>query len=160
MYGMALFLLSEAMLFFPFFWAFFHTSLSPSYAIGMIWPPLGIEVLNPSMLPLVNTVVLLTSGVSLVSAHRAIVGGDYSVVINGLFITIILGIFFSWLQFIEYGLTGYTISDSTFGSTFFMLTGLHGFHVLVGTMLLMVTYLRACYNHFSTGHHVLFNAAA
>jgi heme/copper-type cytochrome/quinol oxidase subunit 3 len=95
MYGMALFLLSEAMLFFPFFWAFFHTSLSPSYAIGMVWPPVGIEVLNPSMLPLVNTIVLLTSGVSLVSAHRAIVGGNYGVVINGLYITIMLGIFFS-----------------------------------------------------------------
>jgi len=160
MYGMALFLLSEAMLFFPFFWAFFHTSLSPSYAIGMVWPPVGIEILDPSMLPLVNTVVLLTSGVSLVSAHRAIVGGNYGVVVNGLYVTIMLGIFFSWLQFIEYGLTGYTISDSTFGSIFFMLTGLHGFHVLVGTMLLMITYLRACFNTFSTGHHVLFNAAA
>lgn len=162
-YGMLLFLASEAMLFFPFFWAFFHASLSPSVAVGGVWPPEGIrfeETLDPFMLPLVNTIVLLTSGVALVAAHRAIVAGYKSIVVNGLFIAISLGILFSWLQYLEYGLTKYTITDGLFGSTFFMLTGLHGFHVIVGTCLLLISYWRAVQNHFSRQHHALFEFSA
>lgn len=97
-YGMLLFLASEAMLFFPFFWAFFHASLSPSVMVGGIWPPEGIrfeETLDAFMLPLVNTIVLLTSGVALVAAHRAILGGTRSIVLNGLYIAVSLGILFS-----------------------------------------------------------------
>lgn len=163
MYGMLLFLVSEAMLFFPFFWAFFHGALSPAVAIGGVWPPVGIkdlEVLDPFMLPLVNTVVLLSSGVALVSAHRAIVSGHKSVVLNMLYLAISLGIFFSWLQFIEYGLTKFTISDGLYGSVFFMLTGLHGFHVIVGTTLLLIAYWRVGANTFSTHHHIGFETAA
>jgi heme/copper-type cytochrome/quinol oxidase subunit 3 len=162
-YGMLLFLASEAMLFFPFFWAFFHASLSPSVAVGGIWPPEGIrveETLDAFMLPLVNTVVLLTSGVALVAAHRAIIAGCRPVVLNGLYIAISLGILFSWLQYLEYGLTKYTIGDGLYGSTFFMLTGLHGFHVIVGTCLLLIAYWRAVQNHFSRQHHALFEFAA
>jgi heme/copper-type cytochrome/quinol oxidase subunit 3 len=162
-YGMLLFLASEAMLFFPFFWAFFHASLSPSIAVGAVWPPEGIriaETLDPFMLPLVNTVVLLTSGVALVAAHRAIVAGYRPIVLNGLYIAISLGILFSWLQYLEYGLTKYTITDGLFGSTFFMLTGLHGFHVIVGTCLLLISYWRAAQNHFSRQHHALFEFSA
>lgn len=161
--GMILFLASEAMLFFPFFWAFFHASLSPAITVGGVWPPEGIrfeETLDPFMLPLVNTVVLLTSGVALVAAHRAILAGYKAIVINGLYIAISLGILFSWLQYIEYGLTKYTITDGLFGSTFFMLTGLHGFHVIVGTILLLIAYWRAIQNHFSKQHHALFEFAA
>jgi len=162
-YGMLLFLASEAMLFFPFFWAFFHASLSPAVTIGGIWPPEGIrleETLDAFMLPLVNTVVLLTSGVALVAAHRAILAGCRPVVLNGLYIAISLGILFSWLQYLEYGLAHYTINDGLYGSTFFMLTGLHGFHVLVGTCLLLIAYWRAVQNHFSRQHHALFEFAA
>lgn len=162
-YGMLLFLTSEAMLFFPFFWAFFHFSLSPAVAIGAVWPPEGIrleETLDAFMLPLVNTVVLLTSGVALVAAHRAIIAGYKPLVLNGLYTAISLGILFSWLQYLEYGLTKYTINDSVFGSTFFMLTGLHGFHVIVGTCLLLITYWRVTQNHFSKQHHILFEFAA
>jgi cytochrome c oxidase subunit 3 len=113
------------------------------------------------MLPLANTIILLTSGVTLVAAHRAIVVKGYNaVLINGLFVTILLGILFSWLQYIEYGLTTYTINDTTYGSAFFMLTGLHGFHVIVGTCLLLVSYFRAVHNQFSTGHHIFFECAA
>jgi heme/copper-type cytochrome/quinol oxidase subunit 3 len=92
------------------------------------------------MLPLVNTVVLLTSGVALVAAHRAIICGYKPQVVNGLYVAISLGILFSWLQFLEYGIAKYTITDGAFGSTFYMLTGLHGFHVIVGTVLLSITY--------------------
>jgi heme/copper-type cytochrome/quinol oxidase subunit 3 len=162
-YGMLLFLASEAMLFFPFFWAFFHASLSPAVTIGGVWPPEGIrleETLDAFMLPLVNTVVLLTSGVALVAAHRAIIAGCRPIVLNGLYIAISLGILFSWLQYLEYGLTKYTIGDGLYGSTFFMLTGLHGFHVIVGTCLLLIAYWRAVQGHFSRQHHALFEFAA
>jgi len=163
MYGMLLFLVSEAMLFFPFFWAFFHGALSPAISIGGVWPPIGIkdvEVLDAFMLPLVNTIVLLSSGVALVSAHRGIVSGHKSVVLNMLYLAISLGIFFSWLQFIEYGLTQFSISDGLYGSVFFMLTGLHGFHVIVGTTLLLISYWRVISNTFSTNHHIGFETAA
>jgi len=162
-YGILLFLASEAMLFFPFFWAFFHASLSPAITIGGIWPPEGIrleETLDAFILPLVNTVVLLTSGVALVAAHRAIIAGCRPVVLNGLYIAISLGILFSWMQYLEYGLTRYTINDGLYGSTFFILTGLHGFHVIVGTCLLLIAYWRAVQNHFSRQHHALFEFAA
>jgi heme/copper-type cytochrome/quinol oxidase subunit 3 len=162
-YGMFLFLASEAMLFFPFFWAFFHASFSPAITIGNIWPPEGIrfeETLDAFMLPLVNTVVLLTSGVALVVSHRAIIAGCKPLVLNGLFSAISLGILFSWLQYLEYGLTKYTLTDGLFGSTFFMLTGLHGFHVIVGTCLLLISYWRASKNHFSQQHHALFEFSA
>lgn len=162
-YGMLLFLVSEAMLFFPFFWSFFHGALSPSVAIGGVWPPVGIkdiEVLDPFMLPLVNTIVLLCSGVAIVGAHRAIISGYRSIVVNMMYLAISFGIFFSWLQFLEYGLTKFTINDSLYGSSFFMLTGLHGFHVIVGTTLLVISYVRAANYDFSTGHHIGFETAA
>jgi len=92
------------------------------------------------MLPLVNTVVLLSSGVALVAAHRSIVLGNKPFTVNMMYLAITFGIFFSWLQFLEYGLTKYTINDGLFGSVLFMLTGLHGFHVLVGTTLLLISY--------------------
>jgi heme/copper-type cytochrome/quinol oxidase subunit 3 len=162
-YGMLLFLISEAMLFFPFFWAFFHGSLSPSIALGAIWPPVGIkglETLDPFMLPLVNTLVLLCSGIAIVGAHRAIIYGHKSIVINMMYLAISFGIFFSWLQFLEYGLTKFTINDGLYGSVFFMLTGLHGFHVIVGTTLLLISYWRIAINNFSTKHHIGFETAA
>ena len=161
-YGMVLFLMSEAMLFFPFFWAFFHASLIPSVTVGGIWPPIGIqsETLDAFMLPLANTIILLTSGVTLVLAHRAMIEGIKSIILNGLYISITLGILFSWLQYLEYGLTKYTITDGLFGSTFFMLTGLHGFHVIVGTCLLLASYWRALQNHFSKQYHILFEYSA
>jgi cytochrome c oxidase subunit 3 len=162
--GMLLFLASEAMLFFPFFWSFFHASLSPAITVGNVWPPEGInldETLDPFMLPLVNTLVLLTSGVALVAAHRALFTNKYrSVMMNGLFTAIILGVLFSWLQFLEYGLTKYTITDGLFGSTFFMLTGLHGFHVIVGTCLLIITYWRVVNKLFTNEAFVFFECAA
>lgn len=162
-YGMLLFLLSEAMLFFPFSWAFFHGSLSPSISLGAIWPPVGIkyiETLNPTMLPLVNTIVSLSSGIALIAAHRAIIFGHKKYTLNMMYLAISFGIFFSWLQFIEYGLTKYTINDGLFGSVSFMLTGLHGFHVVVGTCLLLISYWRIATDQFSTKHHIGFETAA
>lgn len=92
------------------------------------------------MLPLVNTLVLLCSGAAVVGAHRGLIFGQKSSVVNMLYLAVSFGIFFSWLQFIEYGLTKFTINDSIYGSVFFLLTGLHGFHVIVGTSLLLIVY--------------------
>jgi len=165
-YGMLLFLLSEAMLSFPFSWAFFHGSLAPTIAIGGIWPPIGIkdlEVLNPFMLPLVNTVVLLCPGIAVVAAHRAVLAGYKTIIANAMYIAISFGILFSWLQFLEYGLTKFTINDGLYGSVFFMLTGLHGFHVIVGTSLLAISYWRNAVqgqHGFSSHHHTGFELSA
>jgi len=158
--GMIIFLLSELMLFFPFFWAFFHGSLSPAVSIGAVWPPVGLQVLDPFMLPFVNTVVLLSSGVATVAAHRSIVAGYHQVAANAVFLAVIFGLFFSWLQFLEYGLATYTINDGLFCSVFYMLTGPHGFHVIVCSILLVIAYCRLINKNFSQEHHVGFEVAA
>ena len=126
--GMCLFIVSEIMFFFSFFWGFFHCSLSPAIGIGFIWPPVGIETLDPWGLPLWNTVILLSSGVTITSAHRAIISGERSSTTNGLIATIIYGLIFTVVQAYEYNVAPFSINDGIFGSLFFMLTGFHGFH--------------------------------
>ena len=129
--GMALFIVSEVMFFFSFFWAFFHCTLSPSVGIGCVWPPEGISTLDPWGLPLWNTVILLSSGVTLTCAHKAILAGERSTTTNGLFATIIYGTIFTFIQAYEYNVAPFSINDGIFGSLFFMLTGFHGFHGLI-----------------------------
>ena len=162
--GMILFIVSEIMFFFAFFWAFFHCSLAPSIAIGCIWPPEGIEVLNPWGLPLLNTVILLSSGVSITWAHRAlIIGGSKKArqdVITALSITIAFGVIFTLCQLYEYASAPFSINDGIYGSIFYMATGFHGFHVLIGTIFLIVTLVRQIFYHFTATHHVGFEAAA
>lgn len=162
--GMILFIVSEIMFFFAFFWAFFHASLAPSIAIGCIWPPEGIEVLNPWGLPLLNTVILLSSGVSITWAHRAlIIPGSKKArrdVIIALIITVSFGIVFTLCQLYEYASASFSINDGIYGSVFYMATGFHGFHVLIGTILLIVTLFRQIFYHFTATHHVGFEAAA
>ena len=159
-YGMMFFILSEVMFFFAFFWAFFHASMAPTPEIGGMWPPAGIEVLNPWEVPLLNTVVLLTSGATCTWAHHAIIEGNRAHAIYGLALTIGLGFFFTALQAMEYVDAGFRISDGVYGSTFFMATGFHGFHVMVGTLFLCVCLLRQIKGHFTRGHHFGFEAAA
>jgi cytochrome c oxidase subunit 3 len=159
-YGMLLFIVSEVMFFLAFFWAFFHSSILPSIEIGGVWPPAGIDVLNAFDVPLVNTVVLLTSGATCTWAHHSIVAGDKNGSVNGLLLTVALGVFFTALQGMEYIDAGFTIADGVYGSTFFLATGFHGFHVLIGTTFLLVCLFRQLKNHFSTTHHFGFEAAA
>jgi len=159
-YGMIRFIVSEVMFFFAFFWAFFWSALSPTPDIGSVWPPQGIEVLSAWEVPLLNTAILLSSGVSVTWAHHAIIAGQRDSAIQALIITVALAVLFTALQAFEYVNAGFTISDSVFGSTFYMATGFHGFHVFIGTCFLTVCLVRLVYNHFTQQHHFGFEAAA
>nr|YP_005089066.1 cytochrome c oxidase subunit III [Liriomyza bryoniae]AEO51702.1 cytochrome c oxidase subunit III [Liriomyza bryoniae] len=159
-WGMILFIVSEILFFVSFFWAFFHSSLSPSIEIGMQWPPMGINPFNPFQIPLLNTAILLTSGVTVTWAHHALMENNHTQTFQGLFFTVLLGIYFSILQAYEYIEAPFTIADSIYGSTFFMATGFHGFHVLIGTTFLLICLIRHSNNHFSKNHHFGFEAAA
>nr|YP_009113896.1 cytochrome c oxidase subunit III [Gastrocopta cristata]AGC52861.1 cytochrome c oxidase subunit III [Gastrocopta cristata] len=158
--GVMLFILSEVCFFFAFFWAYFHSSLAPSVEIGSVWPPVGITTLSAFQVPLLNTSVLLLSGVSVTWAHHAIEEGKYNSAISGLLLTTLLGLYFLFLQFGEYKETSFSIADSVYGSTFFMATGFHGLHVAVGATFLFVCLIRMILYHFNTTHHVGFLAAA
>ncbi len=141
--GMVLFIVSEIMFFFAFFWSYFHFSLNPSYIIGCIWPPLGQQELNILGLPLVNTILLLSSGFTITCSHFFLVSRkDVNAIIN-LFFTIILGIIFLRTQFIEYkyGIQ-FTWNGDLYGSVFFLTTGFHGLHVTLGTISLIFNLVR------------------
>nr|YP_010936420.1 cytochrome c oxidase subunit III [Curculio bimaculatus]WKW54873.1 cytochrome c oxidase subunit 3 [Curculio bimaculatus] len=158
--GMMLFITSEVFFFIAFFWAFFHASLSPSIELGMNWPPKGILTFNPLEIPLLNTLILLSSGLSITWTHHSIMENNYKQSLQSLTLTIFLGFYFSLLQMYEYKEASFTISDSVFGSTFFMTTGLHGIHVIIGSSFLLVCLIRLYNNHFSSMHHFGFEAAA
>jgi len=159
-YGMILFIVSEIMFFMAFFWAFFHSSLAPTVEIGAIWPPKGIQVLNPWEVPFLNTIILLSSGAAVTWAHHAILAGYRQQAIYALSVTILLAIVFTGFQVMEYIEAPFTISDSVYGSSFFLATGFHGFHVFVGTIFLAVCTIRLFKFHFTKNHHFGFEAAA
>nr|YP_009093682.1 cytochrome c oxidase subunit III [Mictyris longicarpus]CEG06219.1 cytochrome c oxidase subunit 3 [Mictyris longicarpus] len=162
-WGMILFIVSEVLFFFSFFWAFFHSSLSPTVEMGMYWPPLGVQPFNPFQIPLLNTIILLSSGATVTWAHHAIMETNHTQAIQSLgltSLTIILGFYFTLLQAYEYVEASFTIADSVFGSTFFVATGFHGLHVIIGTTFLSVCFLRLYNCHFSAKHHLGFEAAA
>lgn len=159
-YGVLLFIISEVMFFVAFFWAFFHSSLAPTVEIGCVWPPKGIEVLNPWEIPFLNTVILLSSGASVTWAHHAILAGNRQQALISLAITILLAFIFTGFQAFEYLEAPFTISDGIYGSTFYMSTGFHGFHVFVGTVFLTVCFFRYMKGHFTKQHHFGFEAAA
>nr|YP_005351146.1 cytochrome c oxidase subunit III [Fissurella volcano]AFB78096.1 cytochrome c oxidase subunit III [Fissurella volcano] len=159
-WGMALFIVSEVCFFFAFFWAFFHSSLAPSLELGSCWPPVGVCPLNPAEVPLLNTAVLLASGVTVTWGHHGLMGGDEKASVDGLFLTVCLGVYFTFLQAGEYMDVSFAISDSVYGSTFFVATGFHGLHVLIGTAFLGVCLYRVISGEFSPAHHFGFEAAA
>lgn len=159
-FGMLLFIVSEIMFFFAFFWAFFHSSLAPTVEIGGVWPPKGIAVLDPWLIPFLNTIILLSSGAAVTWAHHAILLGKRQQGIIGVFITVVLASIFTAFQGYEYAEAPFTISDGIYGSTFYLATGFHGFHVFVGTLFLLVCLVRLISNHFTQQHHFGFEAAA
>jgi heme/copper-type cytochrome/quinol oxidase subunit 3 len=158
--GMILFIASEVMFFFGFFWAFFHAALVPVQEIGCVWPPQGIEVFNPWEIPLLNTVILVTSGATCTWAHHAIIAGDRRDAILGLILTLVLAVIFTGFQGYEYSHASFTISDGIYGSCFYMATGFHGFHVCIGTLFLTVCLVRLIQHHFTREHHFGFEAAS
>ena len=158
--GMVLFIISEIMFFFSFFWGFFHSSLAPAIELGSVWPPVGINVFNPWTVPFLNTLILLLSGVTCTWAHHNIVEGEHLKAKNDLIITILLAISFTALQVVEYKEATFNISDSVYGSSFFMATGFHGFHVIIGTCFITVCLIRLVRYQFSSIHHFGFEAAA
>lgn len=159
-WGIILFIISEIFFFISFFWSFFHRSLSPNIELGINWPPIGIIPFNPFQIPLLNTVILLTSGISVTWAHHSLIENNHSQTKIRLLITIILGIYFTILQAYEYVEASFCIADSVYGSSFFIATGFHGIHVLIGTTFLLVCWLRHLSFHFSSSHHFGFEAAA
>ena len=158
--GMVLFIVSEVMFFFAFFWAFFHSSLVPSPSIGGVWPPTSILPIESVGIPLTNTFLLLSSGATVTWAHHAIISRFKKQAVVSLLLTIILAIVFTTLQVLEYCEAAFTISDSVFGSCFYMATGFHGFHVFIGTVCLLVSLIRLVLNHFTETHHFGFESAA
>jgi cytochrome c oxidase subunit 3 len=152
--GMCLFIISEIMFFFSFFWAFFHCSLSPAIGIGCIWPPIGIVSLDPWGLPLWNTTILLSSGVTVTVAHRAVFTGDYNTAVYSLTATLFYAILFTTVQLFEYNTAPFFLNDGIFGSLFYMLTGFHGIHVVVGTLFLIVCHYRLVTYKFTIRQHL------
>lgn len=140
--GFILFVLSEVMLFFGFFWAFFHVAVTPSIACGMQWPPVGIISISPETIPFINTLLLLYSGFWLVVAHRALLNNNKRLATLSLWVTVLLATIFLELQLLEYKTAPFALFNGVFGSVFFMLTGLHGLHVFLGTVCLFVALFR------------------
>ena len=167
-FGMALFIASEVMFFAAWFWAFFDASLFSGEAIqearvaftGGTWPPEGVEVFDAFHLPLVNTIILLSSGATATWAHHGLREGNASQLRLGLIFTIILGISFTAIQAYEYSHAAFGFTDGIYSSTFYMATGFHGAHVIIGTIFLTVCLGRALANHFKPDHHFGFEAAA
>ena len=167
-YGMILFIASEVMFFVAWFWAFFSSALFPAAAlsVGGVWPPEHMHVLDPFGWPLLNTLILLCSGCTVTWAHHALIHGNRSGLIKGLWCTIALGLLFTSIQAYEYAHAPFLFVGSVgdganiYGSTFMMATGFHGFHVIIGTIFLIVCLARAYKGDFTPKQHFGFEAAA
>lgn len=152
--GVALFIISEGLFFLAIFWSFFHSALSPTIEMGAHWPPVGIDAVNPFELPLLNTVILLSSGVVVTYAHHSLIQGNRNGALYGLVFTVILATVFTAFQGIEYSVSSFTISDGTFGSCFYFGTGFHGLHVMIGTAFIAVGLWRVLAYHSTDNHHL------
>jgi len=155
-----LFIISEIFLFISFFWNFLHNSLAPSIELGLNWPPKNINFFNPLLIPLLNTIILLTSRFTVTLTHLYLLNNSKKKTIIFINLTIILSIYFLLLQILEYKQATFTFSDSIFGSSFYIATGFHGLHVIIGTIFLIINLLRIIKLHFSFIHHIRFELAA
>ena len=152
-WGIVLFIISEVFFFLSFFWAFFHSRLSPNIELGSCWPPIGVQPFDPLGVPLLNTIILISSGVSVTWCHKAVELDSHSQSVNSLLITLFLGAYFTLFQAIEYFEATFSIADSVYGSTFFIATRFHGLHVIVGTLFLFVCMLRLNIGAYRRDHH-------
>lgn len=158
--GIILFIISEIFFFISIFWCYLHIFLSPSIEIGRLWPPKNIVRFNPYRIPILNTIILLSSGVSITWCHYSIIKRNKFDRFFRLLFTIILGLIFLFFQYLEYSEASFTISDSVYGSIFFISTGFHGLHVLIGTIFLIINLFRIGFDNYSLKHHFGFEAAA
>ncbi|MBN8511853.1 MAG: cytochrome c oxidase subunit 3 [Rickettsiales bacterium] len=166
--GMALFILSEVMFFFAFFFSYFSVSLFPAGILDGVWvvakgvwPPAGIKTFDPWDIPFINTLILLLSGTTVTWAHHAIMHNQQKDSITALGITVLLGVSFTLLQAYEYHHAAFKFTDGVYAANFFMATGFHGAHVIIGTIFLTVCYFRARKGHFVAGQgHLGFEFAA
>ena len=152
-WGIGLLIISEVLFFFRFFWAFLHRALAPTPEVACQWPPLGIRPVNPITWPLFNSIILLRRGALANLSYLYLIIGRLQKATDAINGAITAGIIFSGVQAYEYYNAPFTIADSVFGSAFFVLTGFHGLHVLVGTIILQVQKKRLQYLHFSPKHH-------
>jgi cytochrome c oxidase subunit III len=167
-YGMMMFIASEVMFFAAWFWAYFDAALyandpqlySRIENLGGVWPPKGIETLDPWHLPLLTTLILLTSGTTVTWAHHALLENDRQGLKMGLWLTVILGLIFTGVQAYEYAHASFGFKGNIYGATFFMATGFHGAHVIIGTIFLAVCLLRAYQGDFTPRQHLGFEFAA
>ncbi|MCI5049394.1 MAG: cytochrome c oxidase subunit 3 [Rickettsiales bacterium] len=166
-FGMGLFIISEVMFFFAFFWAYFAAAIFPILPLeelwGMgegVWPPAGIHTFDPWDLPFINTLILLLSGTTVTWAHHALLHGDRDGLIKGLWCTVILGVCFTGLQAVEYSHAAFSLTDGIYATTFYLATGFHGLHVIIGTTFLAVCLVRASRDQFTTENHLGFEFAA
>ena len=172
-YGMVLFIASEVMFFAAWFWAFFDVALYPggensremilrTESLGGTWPPQSMQgkLFDPWDIPFLNTIILLSSGATITWAHHALRVGNRSGLLQGLGYTILLGLLFTALQAYEYSIAPFQINEGIYPSTFYMATGFHGVHVIIGTIFLIVCFFRALLKHFKPDHHIGFEAAA
>nr|DBA43551.1 TPA_asm: COX3 [Bombus difficillimus] len=155
-FSMIMFIISELFFFISFFWTFFHNSISPSIEINLMWPPKMIKFFNPFEIPLLNSIILIMSGFTVTLSHYNLLNNKMKSSFLTLLMTIILGIYFNIMQIFEYYNSFFCINDSIYGSIFFLSTGFHGMHVLMGTLMLMYSLIRMMNNHFSSIHHINF----
>lgn len=158
--GIVLFISSEVFFFLAFFWAFFHSSLRPNIEVGGIWPPTGIRAIRPFDVPLLNTIILLSSGATITWAHIALIENKWMEAHLSLVVTVILGVYFTILQGLEYVISSFSLADGVYGRTFFVATGFHGLHVIIGTTFIAVIIYRNFFFHFTKNHHFGFEARA
>lgn len=163
-YGVMLFITSEVMFFVGFFWAYFHYALMPEHVLGAaeaVWPPAGVKTFEPFKLPFLNTMILLLSGCTVTWAHHGVLHGDRKALIRGLALTVFLGLSFTCFQALEYSEAPFKFSGGgVYPATFFLATGFHGFHVIIGTIFLAVCLIRAIGGGFTAERHFGFEAAA
>ena len=159
-YGMALFIASEVMFFSAFFWAYYSAALFPPEVLGGVWPPANIKTFDPFDMPFIMTLILLLSGTTVTWAHHAALEGDQKNLVKALACTVALGFSFSCCQAYEYHHAEFSLKSGMFGSTFFMATGFHGLHVIIGTIFLAVCLWRAAKGHFTPNSHFGLEAAA
>lgn len=159
-YRFIIFILSEIFFFISFFWRYFHMILSPALEVGIIWPPAGLLLFDPIGIPLLNSFLLINSGMFVTLSHHYILLSNIYISKITLIFGILYGVIFLLFQVIEYFESSFRISDSVYGSLFYIITGFHGLHVFIGTLFLIYTLYRIIENHFLSSHHCGFEIAA